>query len=176
MREFNRKSWLIGFALGLCGKPLPIGGSRREPVASMYLYGTPSDSGNIGLRVGDTVTYYNGFVAPDINTVFTDEMKAEYPHARIGVYNSTYRLSLVQVESKVNDSGAVGFLSGVVYEVVDGKWVARSKNYNSYTVIWANYNVLYAESNELYLAKSDPIPVGEIVEYINDIPIYEAKT
>lgn len=36
MREFNRKSWLIGFALELCGNPLPIAGSKREPVAYLY--------------------------------------------------------------------------------------------------------------------------------------------
>lgn len=29
-----------------------------------YLYGTPSENGNIGLRVGDTVTLYDGVVLP----------------------------------------------------------------------------------------------------------------
>lgn len=175
-----------GYILTDCNGVYLIAAADAEPdepevpdepgeVATMYLYGTPSESGNIGLRVGDTVTYYNGFAAPDINTVYTDEMKTEYPYARIGVYGSTYRLSLVTVESTVNDSGATSFLAGVVYEVVDGKWAACSKNYNTYTLIWANYNVRYANSNELYLAKSDPIPVGEIVDYIDDIPIYERK-
>lgn len=27
MRKMDKKSWLIGFALGLCGKPLPMVGS-----------------------------------------------------------------------------------------------------------------------------------------------------
>lgn len=35
-KNFCLKSWLTGFALGLAGKPLPLTGSKRDPVAYLY--------------------------------------------------------------------------------------------------------------------------------------------
>lgn len=46
----------------------------------------PVHSGNIGLRVGGSVTMYDGAVLPDINTVYTDELKAKCPNAVIRGY------------------------------------------------------------------------------------------
>jgi hypothetical protein len=45
---------------------------------------------------------------------------------------------------------------------------------NRVAPFWTNTD-LYFTDGKLYLAKSDPIPVGEIVDYIGDIPIYELK-
>lgn len=50
------------------------------PVSSLYLYGTPSTSGNIGLRVGESVTYYDGAVLPNVYGVYTPEQQDKYPH------------------------------------------------------------------------------------------------
>ena len=41
---------------------------------------------------------------------------------------------------------------------------------------WSNVDILYRDSTELAIAKSDPIPLGEIVDYDGDIPIYEVIT
>jgi len=39
-----------------------------------YLYGIPSDAGNIGLWDGTAVTYYDGLVLPNIEGVYTEEV------------------------------------------------------------------------------------------------------
>lgn len=59
------RSWVMGMLLGQVSSPLPMTQTpeQKEPVA--YLY--------------------NGVELPDINEVWTDELKAEYPYAHLGV-------------------------------------------------------------------------------------------
>jgi len=56
MRKMDKKSWLTGFVLGLCGKALPIAGSGREPVAYLYNYQDFNiDGGSFGNHVAGSL-------------------------------------------------------------------------------------------------------------------------
>ena len=48
--------------------------------ADYYLYGTPSESGNVALADGDGYVADNGAALPNIDTVYTDEIKATHPY------------------------------------------------------------------------------------------------
>lgn len=77
------KDWLTGWLYGMVGRRLFIKKKSDEIVtpdtAGMYLYGTPSETGNIGLRNGDTVTMYDGWVMPAL----PQWDKTVYPYACI---------------------------------------------------------------------------------------------
>lgn len=195
---FDIKSWLMGFALGLAGKPLPIVQAKKEPIA--YLYGTPSESGNIGLRVGDTVTYYDGIVAADINTIYTDELKVQYPYAHIsnsswtaanpdGLYSlycfdtimESYSTKLgshgdSNIKPVGGDLGTVNAMG--MFAIIDETPEFVEPSSNKYgilgqKILWANYDH-YHTNGTLLCAATSPIPIIKgIVDYIGDIPIYE---
>lgn len=166
------------------------------PTASMYLYGRPSESGNIGLRVGDSVTYYDGAVLPPL----PEWDKTKYPYAFIVEYEANvmgahYRTANLYAIPKVehfkveNGNWCVSIANYMESEIfvslsgsatatdyVGKDWGAFEEKTASGVVVseidWANFDVLN-EDGSVHRAKSDPIPVGEIVDYINDIPIYE---
>ena len=169
-----------------------------EPIA--YLYGTPSESGNIGLRVGDTVAYYNGAVLTDIDTVCTDEVKAQCPYAFLVYYpdDNLYRLYIssraglvhgrnsrnVHVEFANSELGGKSNYDGETMTWGDVS-AADNASLNAPTnrVFWVNEAVYYKDNfydealaGTLFMAASAPIPVGEIVDTIDGIPIYEVKT
>ena len=149
-----------------------------DPEASMYLYGTPSESGNIGLRSGDSVSYYDGMVTPPIDTVYTSKLKAEYPYAVMirqkwsGALGAHDSVSVICAKSqfKANADGYLASLYGqsiVVFEinylngetdwsepVVDGD----GDYYFTAEIMWGNHDILNANGG-VFLAKSAPIPV-----------------
>lgn len=54
------------------------------------------------------------------------------------------------------------------YRLENGNWVKGYGNYRKFNPIWAMYDIYYADTDEngelagtLYLAASDPIPVGD---------------
>ena len=122
-------------------EPIPL--ASNEPVAAVY----------------------NGVKLP----VLPEWDKEKYPYARMGVSvtdNTDYRLLIGGVASKIGSSGELVFLSGANYSCENGEWVKVAQDAKSYKVIWANYDVYYADDTEevggtIYLAKSDPIPVYE---------------
>ena len=81
-RAYLQLGWLIGRLV--MGIRASFGAEDLPPVipdepetASMCLYGTPSTSGNIGLRNGESVTYYDGAVLPPL----PEWDKSKYPYA-----------------------------------------------------------------------------------------------
>lgn len=92
-------------------------------VSTMYLYGTPSESGNIGLRVGDSVTYYSGAVAPNIPAI--DELPN---FAVVKMSDGTIRAAYSSAYAQYNVSTGNLILGGIMgkyafSDLVDGAWV-----------------------------------------------------
>ena len=158
------------------------------PAAAMYLYGTPSETGNIGLRVGESVTYYDGAVAPNIDTVYTNELKMEYPVAII-IPRSGVFLDLLMAKSIVYQTGVDGNYQWGTADTLrtmlmpyDNTWnetlqaVSDNPKWLSAVgdnfAIWTNTDIKF-EDGAVETSATEPIPVGEIVDTINGIPIYE---
>ena len=95
----NMDNFILGFITGLNvrgtlhkAEVLP-----DKPVeAAYYLYGTPSESGNVALADGDGYVLYNGAALPDISKIWDKEA---YPYACISANSNisspttaTYRL------------------------------------------------------------------------------------
>ena len=167
---------------------------KDAPVlATQYLYGSPSDSGNIGLRSGDTVSYYDGAVlpkAPDeimaYSYVYIYEDVESKQYIAYGFdtkpYAWMYENFLTSYETVKVDSGTYG--SACWYSTVPEEWSGIETNKNvsdaalgyirnkPSTIIWSNFD-MNALDGTLALAASDPIPVSGLVGYIGDIPVYE---
>lgn len=161
-----------------------------EPTTSLYLYGTPSETGNIGLRNGDNVTYYSGAVLPAL----PKRDVAAYPYACItsryatyfGVLQTRYTYIVFDREVKINENGnfePYGEYKAIycVYaKATYGTEWSKDTEINSGRlndddgILWSNFEVLDKDTGNTTAATApDPIPVGEIVDTINDIPIYE---
>lgn len=188
-----KPSWLIGNVLKKCGVPcayeigMMLAKETDEPVvpdvptASMYLYGTPSTSGNIGLRSGNSVTYYKGVVAPDINTVYTDEVEAKYPCAAITLGYPKPDFIELRVASAPAILSSTGNLIHTVYsdykvhdwanwhetwgEGVEKTALSGTLWAGSEDLIWTNHDIK-DKNGALQITKSaDPIPVTGVVGY-----------
>lgn len=159
------------------------------PTATQYLYGRPSETGNIGLRSGDTVTLYNGTVLPDINTVYTDELKQTHPNAVVSQFLDLYRLTFysapvyleynafanIYYSEEVCSCIAYTFCEldgdtawntnedGNATDVAVGEQVGRASK-----PIWSNFELrktVMGTDETTYLSATDPIPVTGIVGY-----------
>lgn len=170
--------------------------------AAMYIYGTPSETGNIGLRDGDTVTYYDGMILPEL----PEWDKTEYPYAVInysyknGVLNKVFcRILASNAYYTPSSVGGVWFggdadgsrdddkVASKYYQLTGDVWGEPSETEDgvvkiyppegqtayslTYYTLWANFKVKY--DGVVYKQAFEPIPVGEIVDTINNIPIYE---
>lgn len=121
---------------------------------------------------------YNGVELPDINTVWTD--KTTYPYAIIYRGNSgkyALRVSDAPFYYEVRDYGttAPAFAGSAgaqlmdsvsVDPIEDGVWGELGPVYEaevgllySTPFMWANHDVVYKDSTEVYQAASDPVPV-----------------
>lgn len=115
---------------------------------------------------------YNGVELPDINEVWTDELKAQYPYALINVMsnNPTTTLFLVKNISYGHSDG----LGRVLILGTDNACQARSTSPHTKwgpidntvalsvaveSIEWANFDVLN-EDGSVLLSASDPVPVG----------------
>ena len=206
----NKPVWAVTHALRRCGVPCAeqiaamlakCGGASdvpNTPTASMYLYGQQSDSGNIGLRVGDTVTYYSGHISPMwdrtkypfgvalYNQGESYRVYHFYAFAEQHYYETTHVLtSRYFGTSSDPEIGGPACVAWIKYGI-DGEWEASegvanvqtdmgSVKVNSQNELWTSFDMYYKDGT-LKSAASDPIPVGEIVEYIDGIPIYEVIT
>lgn len=115
---------------------------------------------------------YNGVELPDINTVWTDELKAQYSYAYVGTgaHVSTGeaepRLIFSGEKKTANADGRGIFLSAASkWRLVNGEWVINQQSNASILLItWSNTDVYYGADVEevggtLYLAASTPVPV-----------------
>lgn len=157
-------------------KALEQGGGTGGGDPELFLYGTPSESGNIGLRVGDSVTYYNGAVLQKLP-------ESDMPYAHI--YST--ELDLIPYGAIFSENPFVfNGNKSILLDGMVGKWHYSENsvwwNYaeydatdtaNSYPAIWTNHDIKDVNGN-LHLAATNPIPVTKgIVDTINGIPIYE---
>lgn len=133
------------------------------------------------VAIPQTASYclYNGVKLPNIDTVWTEELKQTYPCAAIitGDFGVTYAVCILMSSTPVyesddnriywGDSGTVHTfdptgLSGTVFE----EWTQIGTGNSiilevpSY-VLWSNTDILNSTDNTIYLAASDPIPVYE---------------
>ena len=151
---FPLESWLTGFALGLAGKPLPMGTVEREPVA--YLY--------------------NGVRLPKL----PEWDKKKYPYVMMwdrhgGTYGTVYAFSVAHHKIMLVEGAtetAIGVGAGETYlEISYG--MGDYSQFQSFTektpdspallsreVHWSNYDIV-DENGTLFLAASDPVPIYE---------------
>lgn len=197
--SFGLKPFIIGLITDIANSPLLVNVDNSVyPTNTMYMYGIPSESGNIGLRVGDTVTYYDGFVLPAL----PEWDKETYLYAAMSVSfdsdgnpRSAY-LALMPREGVLLSTGegmplALHLSVGETY--LSSSWYSYNSNefkfsepkettltnaaqqgriMNANTLKWTNYDIIDSTTGKLFLAESDPIPVSGIVDYDGDIPIY----
>lgn len=167
---FDLKSWLTGFALGLAGKPLPIS-QGKEPIG--YLYGHIAKEGETATHTIDGVGYV-GAVLPNIDSVWTDELKKMYKYAYMYLDKDTSAYTLV-VNSvpiyyiKESFRGAyLSLMSYFRYKLNGGVWEFVEKDGVVPIYIkeiddfgWTNFDICTYEGDILYLAASEPIPIYE---------------
>lgn len=131
---------------------------------------------------------YNGTMLPDIHTVYTDEIKVEYPYAVIIFYESenVYRLCVSSEPGYVYYFLKERIQMGDTYGKVDmdagfSEWgeltfytseTNAAVNGEATWFIWSNHDIYYPDdyshnaalAGTLYLSASDPIPVGTITD------------
>ena len=161
----HSRSFLIGLALGLAGKPLPIS-QGKEPIA--YFYGHIAKEGETATHTIDGVGYV-GVVLPKL----PEWDKEAYPYAVILYYSAKGKYTLV-VGDTVNcytGAGAKYILQWLgkfsSFECSSAGWNELSRgetpvSFHANNVIWVNFNVVYNESVTV-LSTSDCI----------GLPIYE---
>lgn len=177
----SKHKHIIGYVLRQCGVPMAemiaemLG--KVKKTSSLYLYGTPSTSGDIGLRNGDSVTLYDGDLLPDINKLLTDEQMAKYPFMWISRIGGRRRRMIALPKVEVRYSNLVhwfGLFDGdesyvaAVYQ--NGQWGEIEENVNTNTNtyvgadMWKNFDIVY-ENEVLSSASPDPIQVSSMVGY-----------
>lgn len=159
------------------------------PEASMYLYGTPNESGNIGLRSGDSVSYYDGTV---LDALEWDEKTYPYLFVEIWYNNYSKKWSGSAVAT-AEPAYIKDFTLGTSLEEAihwdgipairkshrDGQWSEWSESttftniaLNNGEIIFAYYDIY--KNGVLWQAATEPITIYKgIVDYVGDIPIYE---
>ena len=121
-------------------------------------------------RVLPVAYLYNGVRLPDINSVWTDELKAEYPYAVIHAGLGIYGFYLVLLDMPLRqDPNNFGFESNNSnYRRYGGnraseEWTLEISG-TGYAPIaqakWANYDV-YNVDGTIHITASEPIPVYE---------------
>lgn len=197
----DKQHFLNMLAAGLCsqariGTKLPptaylaagLRTEKREPVA--YLYGDPIEKYNeeyasvsVGLRRGDTITYY---LDSHLRPPLPEWDRTSRPVACLISSFLSVTLDIWEKAPTVLDDGdsVHGYggngetLSLMYYEsdyrgtVWEEPEMMSYSNMHRVAPFWTNTD-LYFTTGELYLAASEPIPVFELVEYINNVPIYE---
>lgn len=168
------KNFLMGY---LNGRMIACQRAVQSAVetAKQYLYGTPSESGNIGLRVGDTVTYYDGAVLPEL----PEWDKTVYPFAYLCTQGIHYlNLSTVPFKREVGTTGYQNMIpdtNGSVIEYKkasnDTEWVRNSDGdrdvtpYNGINhwpfvdIYWANFDIQNTDGTT-HVTATEPIPVS----------------
>lgn len=179
------EEFLLGWKIGRIMAMLRGEIKPAVPDSTMYLYGTPSETGNIGLRSGGSVVYYNGAVLPKLperqrnpyycdsilktDTAWVllctkrefdlqDENTVQYPYANTELWYSQHLFA----DGPFTEWGAIEYAENCNISV------------NKDVFMWSNQSV--EDANLVcHLRGSAPIPVTDIVEWVNGVPIYEVK-
>lgn len=149
-RPFDLRSWLIGYILGICGKPLPLS-AVQELVG--YLYN--------GVRLSELVSPPEG-----------------YPYiALCGSAGNTVGAFALRTPMTIRSGGALGSADNIsnctsfahrYCKFVDsGKPIENPEwgepgttNSAGSDIFWTNYDA-YKTDGTLYLAASEPVPIYE---------------
>ena len=158
MDKFNLKSWLIGFALGLSGEPLPIG--IRPPVAYLYngfrLPALPEwDKETYPYAIMIISSYSDGSISAYLACFSKPEHFWQLDDYLVAIYLD---VGETFISSNYFSSSATSFEFGELTEKTATEVVSSRRI--TFEIDWANYDVLNEDST-LYLAASNPIPVYE---------------
>jgi len=161
--------------------------------ADYYLYGTPSESGNVAIADGEGYVLYEGDVLPNIGTVYLEELKETYPYVTMYVNTISKKpyVLLTNIPFYTNETGTVlahGKYKAVGYGLNDDGlgWSVAFEPYESpiggdfgvESIVWVNYDIcLRDDPSVIFMPTSDPIPLvsAEPIRYEGDIPVYEKK-
>ena len=129
-----------------------------------------------------TAYSYNGVVLPDIHTVYTPELQETHPFAYIEHYAlGLYSLYVASQQAIYNPKTYIavpprveGFGNCIKFQYApeyDETWKLKDEKYDGSifldddnTLLWCNTPVYNVTDGTLYLAASDPIPVGSAPE------------
>ena len=188
-KNFCLKSWLIGFVLALAGKPLPLGGGKREPVAYLYNGVRLSKLPEWDEEKYPHLVLFIGKSSIDGSILYVADALAEAPVVTRfrSITDREYYLRLVTVEN----TGHVYF-GTCKMDGVDDEWNTPWENVSGYTgrqietltgtnespyeLLWSSCDIHYADdyydvelAGTLYHeADSDPIPVYDTAEVTTD--------
>lgn len=182
-----RRSFTDGFVCGLNVRGVLKKKTVEEPItADFYLYGNPSESGNVAIAEGEGYTLYSGVVLPKL----PEYDESAYPYALIGesVSNSPYELSVADLPMKES------FLSHTCSKEASGidwlfdedtnEWAFAapwdgtkgSMGLPKVPAIWANFDVMNSGETAVSVKASKPVALAssEPIRYEGDIPVYQA--
>ncbi len=146
--------------------------TSAEPEASYYLYGTPSESGNVAIAEGDGYVVYKGGVLPKLPEW------DRYSH--VVVYYSLEHYYLRAYANKPTTEHYDPILPGDSYDHLvaegdwhsamlgdDGNWRFDDETSNDSkgsalkldTIVWANVDITTSD-NEPFMSASAPIPLA----------------
>ena len=171
---YDKRSFLKGLALGLAGKPLEFA-PGKEPVAYLYNglklqelpesdlpYAYITKAGNVitgELTKAALVLSSHPIFVRDVNSI-TKHLLTKQP-AHVEVYScdfADFDGNLIQPipawEYTNERTGDAPDEQGWCYAWAQG---IMREEYG----LWANHDIYYADTGELYLAASDPVPVYE---------------
>lgn len=120
---------------------------------------------------------YNGVELPDIESVWTEELKATYPYGYIyknSGFAGGYGLNCSTYPVRINN-GLIWTAGGSRYLQFGlnsaGEWEQRGTvtvnsdkgifSSTAYPVIWAGFDIIDRNDSTVYLSASDPLPVGK---------------
>lgn len=106
---------------------------------------------------------YNGVELPDINTVWTEELKAEYPYAHIiyytnqDIYTMRYHKGPISYTAYYENFGApalIGIGSYFAYDANGNSWEFYQNiedddaaTLNTSRLVWSSHDVLNSDDN-----------------------------
>lgn len=173
MRKLDKKSWLTGFALGLCGKALPVAGSGKEPVAYLYngvrLPKLPDADGyqKMVITCNPEKQNYKAFAAQKESYIKT--VTTASGNIRTDVCFDPPSKSLYGADA---DAGAwyhQDYSSGTK-ETVYNEWKdVEEDNYITLqlnsdvrnSVLWSNHDILNVDGTVYFAKCAEPVPVYE---------------
>ena len=142
--------------------------------ATYYLYGTPSESGNVALADGERCALYKAYILPNIHDVYTPELRKTHPYACISfglgmAHGEKYYLSISP--SPFYGRVSAGYIEDFFTEwnhvasvCGDNGW-GEFETSHAYVpmvggMLWTNHNIVDDDTEQLLVAKSDPIPLA----------------
>ena len=158
---FDLTAWLTGYALGLCGKPLPFS-TKKEPVAYMYngvrlpklpewdRVAYPYAVIN-GIGIGDAISYYRLSICNKYNVFEADSGYIYFGESSGGSTDITF----MQSECNPTNGTWSDFEEASSRNItITGKTNSLFKPAN-----WSNVDITL--DGTTYLTASDPVPVYE---------------